>query len=130
MLTKERDGVDMKEIHFNDIARTVAELAIEACYRLPDDMVAAMRAARTREPSPVGRNILDQLLGIAGLQVLVEADPGRQRPSEIPDLYGSNLLAQQELGWIPEIDLAASLRDVYRYWLNQALGFKPSCGSR
>ena len=52
----------MKEIHFDDIARTVAELAIEACYRLPDDMVAAMRAARTREPSPVGRNILDQLL--------------------------------------------------------------------
>lgn len=59
---KERDGVDMKEIHFDDIACTVAELAIEACYRLPDDMVAAMRAARTREPSPVGRNILDQLL--------------------------------------------------------------------
>ena len=59
---KERDGVDMKEIHFDDIVRTVAELAIEACYRLPDDMVAAMRAARTREPSPVGRNILDQLL--------------------------------------------------------------------
>ncbi len=52
----------MKEIHFDDIAQTVAALAIDACYRLPSDMTTAIRAARMRELSPVGCNILEQLL--------------------------------------------------------------------
>ncbi len=59
---KERNGEDMKEIHFDDIAQTVAALAIDACYRLPSDMTTAIRAARMRELSPVGCNILEQLL--------------------------------------------------------------------
>jgi fumarate hydratase subunit alpha len=57
----------MKEIHCNDIAQAVARLAIDACYRLPADMVEAMRKAREAEPSPVGRTILDQLLENAGI---------------------------------------------------------------
>ena len=57
----------MKEIHCNDIARAVARLAIDACYRLPADMVEAMRKSREVEPSPVGRTILDQLLENAGI---------------------------------------------------------------
>ena len=51
----------MREIQYEDIARAVADLAVEACYRLPADMKAAMCKAREDEPSPVGRNILDQL---------------------------------------------------------------------
>ena len=57
----------MKEIHCNDIAQAVARLAIDACYRLPADMVEAMRKSREVEPSPVGRTILDQLLENAGI---------------------------------------------------------------
>ena len=57
----------MKEIHCNDIAQAVARLAIDACYRLPADMVEAMRKSREAEPSPVGRTILDQLLENAGI---------------------------------------------------------------
>ena len=52
----------MREIQYEDIARAVADLAVEACYRLPADMKAAMCKAREDEPSPVGRNILVQLL--------------------------------------------------------------------
>lgn len=52
----------MREIQYEDIARAVADLAVEACYRLPADMKAAMCKAREDGPSPVGRNILDQLL--------------------------------------------------------------------
>lgn len=66
----------MKEIHYNDIAQAVACLAVEACYRLPADMVEAMRKAREAEPSPVGRNILDQLLENAG--IAKEFDPAAQ----------------------------------------------------
>ena len=57
----------MKEIHVTTITEAVAGLAVEACCRLPEDMVEAMRAARALEPSPVGRNILDQILENAAI---------------------------------------------------------------
>ena len=52
----------MKEISVEDISRAVADLAVKACCRLPDDMVQGLRRAHGHEPSPVGRNILEQLL--------------------------------------------------------------------
>ena len=57
----------MKEIHVTTITEAVAGLAVEAWCRLPEDMVEAMRAARALEPSPVGRNILDQILENAAI---------------------------------------------------------------
>jgi len=35
---------------------------MEICYRVPDEMVELMQRAREREESPLGRQILDQLL--------------------------------------------------------------------
>jgi len=52
----------MKEITVEDIARAVADLAVRACCNLPHDMVEGMRKAHAAEPSPVGKNILEQLL--------------------------------------------------------------------
>lgn len=52
----------MKEITVKDIARAVADLAVRACCHLPQDMVDGMRKAHKAEPSPVGKNILEQLL--------------------------------------------------------------------
>ena len=57
----------MKEISFEDIARAVADLAVRACCRLPQDMVDGMRKAHEAEPSPVGKNILEQLLENAAI---------------------------------------------------------------
>ena len=57
----------MKEISVEDIARAVAELAVKACCRLPQDMVDGMRKAHQAEPSPVGKNILEQLLENAAI---------------------------------------------------------------
>ena len=57
----------MKEISFEDIARAVADLAVRACCRLPQDMVEGMRKAHEAEPSPVGKNILEQLLENAAI---------------------------------------------------------------
>ena len=57
----------MKEISVEDIARAVAELAVKACCRLPQDMVDGMRKAHEAEPSPVGKNILEQLLENAAI---------------------------------------------------------------
>ena len=57
----------MKEISVEDIARAVADLAVRACCRLPQDMVDGMRKAHQAEPSPVGKNILEQLLENAAI---------------------------------------------------------------
>ena len=57
----------MKEISVEDIARAVADLAVKACCRLPQDMVDGMRKAHQAESSPVGKNILEQLLENAAI---------------------------------------------------------------
>ena len=57
----------MKEITVDDIARAVADLCVQACCRLPQDMMDGMRKAHEAEPSPVGKNILEQLLENASI---------------------------------------------------------------
>lgn len=57
----------MKKIHVDSIVAAVAQLAINAACRLPNDMTAALRAALAREPSPVARDILQQLLENAAI---------------------------------------------------------------
>ncbi|HCJ10485.1 MAG TPA: fumarate hydratase [Clostridiales bacterium] len=49
----------MREIDVKEVARAVEELCIEACYDLPEDVLAALEAAREAEESEVGREILD-----------------------------------------------------------------------
>ncbi|MBR6625499.1 MAG: fumarate hydratase, partial [Mailhella sp.] len=52
----------MREISFETIRDTVAALAIEACCRMPEPVLEAMRRAQESEPSPTGRDVLGQLL--------------------------------------------------------------------
>lgn len=52
----------MREIQASQITETVARLAIEANHYLGEDVVAALQNARAIEESPVGREVLDQLL--------------------------------------------------------------------
>lgn len=52
----------MREVNAEEISNAVADLAIQACCRLPAEMANALEDARKREPSTVGRDILDQLV--------------------------------------------------------------------
>ncbi len=52
----------MREIHMDAVTKTVAELAVKACCVLPSDVYASFKNAMESEPSPVGKNILEQLL--------------------------------------------------------------------
>jgi len=52
----------MREINCRQITETVARLCQEANYYLGEDVITALRRARQEEASPVGREILDQLL--------------------------------------------------------------------
>ena len=52
----------IREVQADEIAAAVRELCMEICYRVPPEMVELMKRAREREESPLGRQILDQLL--------------------------------------------------------------------
>ena len=52
----------MREIPSHEITSQVAKLCIQANYALPQDILQAVRRARQDEPSPVGQQVLDQLL--------------------------------------------------------------------
>lgn len=52
----------MREISAKEITDAVAKMAIEACCELPEQMTQALEKAYKDEPSPVGREILSQLI--------------------------------------------------------------------
>ena len=52
----------MKEIHTDQITQAVARLCVESNYYLGEDVLSALRAYREAEVSPVGREVLDQIL--------------------------------------------------------------------
>jgi len=56
------EGRDMREIGVDLITESVARLCIESNYYLGDDVLAALRQYREAETSPVGREVLDQIL--------------------------------------------------------------------
>jgi GDP-4-dehydro-6-deoxy-D-mannose reductase len=58
------------------------------------------------------REILDLLIEISGVKVQIELDPTRLRASDTPRYLGSNRLAREKLGWLPQIGIERTLRDL------------------
>jgi len=52
----------MREIEASTITRTVAELCQKANFFLPEDVLNALKQARKTEESPLGQQVLDQIL--------------------------------------------------------------------
>jgi fumarate hydratase subunit alpha len=52
----------MHEIDCQQVTDAVARLCVDACYNLPEDVVRALQRGREQEASPLGRDILQQLL--------------------------------------------------------------------
>jgi len=52
----------VRDISARELTAAVARLCIEACYNLGEDVMRALQKARQREPSPVGREVLDMIL--------------------------------------------------------------------
>jgi fumarate hydratase subunit alpha len=57
----------MRVVPATEITEAVTELAMTANYDLPEDVLAALRKGRDVEESPVGREILDQIIENAGV---------------------------------------------------------------
>jgi fumarate hydratase subunit alpha len=60
----------MREIDVKNVTETVSGLLQDACYRLPEDVVAALEGASEREESPAAHNVLVKLLENAEAAVL------------------------------------------------------------
>jgi GDP-4-dehydro-6-deoxy-D-mannose reductase len=62
------------------------------------------------------REVAERLLKLAGVELPIVVDPARMRPSDIPDLRGDPGRLRAATGWVPEISLEDTLRDVLTYW--------------
>ena len=72
--------------------------------------------------SGVGRSIqsvLDMLLELNGMEVKVEQDPARMRPSDVMVLEGSYEKFNSAVGWEPSIPFEQTMEDLYEYWLER-----------
>lgn len=72
--------------------------------------------------SGVGRpiqSLLDLLLEISGLDVKIERDPSRMRPSDVMVLEGSAEKIKREVGWAPSITFEETMKDLYEFWLER-----------
>ncbi len=61
------------------------------------------------------RDLLRDLIHIAGVPVEVREDPQRFRPLDVPVFFGSAEKLRSRCGWTPAIPLERSLRDVYAH---------------
>ena len=61
-------------------------------------------------------DLLDIMLGLSKARIRVRADPGKQRPSEIPEARIDNSRAKARLGWSPRIPIHETLAATLDFW--------------
>lgn len=62
------------------------------------------------------KDLLDKLIKLSGVDLTIEKDPERLRPSDVELLIGSPEKFQKTTGWKPEIPFEQTLRDLLDYW--------------
>jgi GDP-4-dehydro-6-deoxy-D-mannose reductase len=60
--------------------------------------------------------MLDKLLGMSSVEVKVETDPDRLRPSDVEVLLGDCSKFRAATGWEPRLPLETTLQDTLDYW--------------
>ena len=64
------------------------------------------------------KDLLNILISFSTTKVNIEIDKSKYRPSDLPIMLGDNTKIKTEIGWIPEIDIHTSLKDLLDYWRN------------
>ena len=62
------------------------------------------------------QSILDKMLGLSDLEIAVEVDESKSRPTDDPILTGDYTKLHKTTGWKPKIDIAETLKYVLDYW--------------
>ena len=63
-----------------------------------------------------GHQILNYIMQGVGVEVPVEQDPSKMRPSDSPILFGSHEKLTADTGWQPEIPIETTIADVIQDW--------------
>lgn len=62
------------------------------------------------------RELLDRLIAMASVEVTIETDPTRLRPSDVEILIGDSSKFRADTGWEPRIPFEQTLRDTLDFW--------------
>lgn len=62
------------------------------------------------------RDMLDKVLSLSNVDVRVEVDPDRLRPSDVEILIGDSSKFRADTGWEPRIPFDQTVRDLLDYW--------------
>ncbi|UCC39557.1 MAG: GDP-mannose 4,6-dehydratase [Candidatus Aminicenantes bacterium] len=62
------------------------------------------------------QEVLDMLLSLSKVNVKVEVDKNRLRPSDVPILFPDCTKFKERTGWEPKIPFKKSLEDILNYW--------------
>lgn len=62
------------------------------------------------------REVLETLIGLAGIEVTIEQDPNRMRPSDVPVLVGDYNKFKERTGWEPKVPFEITMKDLLDYW--------------
>lgn len=65
------------------------------------------------------REVLERLIALSDVEVRVETDPERLRPSDVEILIGDSTKFRADTGWEPQITFEQTLVDVLDYWRRQ-----------
>ena len=64
------------------------------------------------------KDLLNILISFSTMEVNVEIDRSKYRPSDLPIMLGDNTKIKTEIGWTPKIDIKTTLNDLLDYWRN------------
>ncbi|MCL6581180.1 MAG: GDP-mannose 4,6-dehydratase [Firmicutes bacterium] len=84
-------------------------LALERCEPGEVYVIASGRTQTMRE-------VLDLLLGLTPVDIRVEVDPERLRPSDVPILLGDPSKFKAATGWAPTIPFERTMADLLDWW--------------
>lgn len=71
------------------------------------------------------QEVLNLLLETSNLEVRIEQDPLRMRPSDVQILQADTTKVQEVVGWRPTIPFQQTIADLYQYWLDQLTNMPP-----
>jgi GDP-4-dehydro-6-deoxy-D-mannose reductase len=110
------------ERDFTDVRDTVrAYLLLIKEGRVGDVYNIASGKARTI------KSVLDTLLSFSKVDVRIEVEESRLRPSDLPKLEGSFDKIRNTTGWEPEIPFEKTMSDLLNYWRERIKrGYRPS----
>lgn len=104
-LDAERDFLDVR-----DVALAYA-LAVERSADLEPGIVLNVASGVPRRTA----DTLRRLVELSGLDVQIEQDPARLRPSDLRRIVGDASRLRKQLGWQPQHSFDSTLRDLLEY---------------